>query len=86
VWKLLPLPVLAARLSRCGLYVGNDSGVTHLAAAVGCPTVALFGESDRRVWAPRGPRVKVIGSSNVGMKAIQVEDVFQVCVDLLNEK
>ena len=86
VWKSLPLPVLAARLGCCRLFVGNDSGVTHLAAAAGCPTVALFGESDRHVWAPRGPRVKVIGSRNDGMKAIGLEDVFQVCVDLLDEK
>ena len=56
----LPLPKLAAVLSRSQLYLGNDSGVTHLAAAVGAPTVALFGPSDPAQWVPRGPRVIIL--------------------------
>ena len=51
---------LARFLSRARLYIGNDSGVTHLAAAVGTPVVALFGPTDPRVWAPRGPQVRVV--------------------------
>jgi len=53
----LPLPVLAAVLSSSRGFVGNDSGVTHLAAAVNAPAIALFGPTDPRVWAPRGPSV-----------------------------
>lgn len=41
-------------------YIGNDSGITHLAAAVGTPTIALFGPTDPAVWGPRGERVRVI--------------------------
>lgn len=37
----------------CTLYIGNDSGITHLAAASDCPVIALFGASDPRIWAPR---------------------------------
>jgi hypothetical protein len=44
---------LAQWLSAARLYVGNDSGITHLAAAVGAPVVALFGPTDPAVWAPR---------------------------------
>lgn len=51
---------LAAVLSRCRLYVGNDSGITHLAAALGVRTIALFMDTDPRVWAPRGTRVEVL--------------------------
>jgi ADP-heptose:LPS heptosyltransferase len=54
------LVALAERLANAKLYVGNDSGITHLAAAAGCPTVAIFGPTDPRVWAPRGPRVRVV--------------------------
>ena len=54
------LPTLAAILSRSSIYLGNDSGVTHLAAAVGAPTLALFGPTDPKVWAPRGECVEVI--------------------------
>ena len=50
----LTLVELAATLAECGAYLGNDSGITHLAAAVGLPTTALFGPSDADVWAPRG--------------------------------
>lgn len=53
---------LAALLARFAGYLGNDSGVTHLAAAMGVPTVALFGPTDPRVWAPLGPRVTVLRS------------------------
>ena len=56
----LTLSKLAAVLSRSQLVLGNDSGVTHLAAAVGVPTVALFGPSDPAQWAPRGPSVVIL--------------------------
>ncbi|MDR3556728.1 MAG: glycosyltransferase family 9 protein [Syntrophobacteraceae bacterium] len=45
---------LAALLSLCGLYIGSDSGVSHLAGAVGIPAIAVFGPTDPAVWAPRG--------------------------------
>lgn len=53
----LPLNELAAVLQQCDLYVGNDSGITHLATAVGTPVVALFGPTDPKVWGPRGDKV-----------------------------
>jgi ADP-heptose:LPS heptosyltransferase len=56
----LTLSQVAAVISRSAVYLGNDSGITHLAAAVGVPTVALFGPSDPHQWAPRGRRVTVI--------------------------
>jgi len=60
VAKELPLPTLAAVLEAAGLFIGNDSGVTHIAAAVGIPTVAIFGPTDPTVWAPRGKRVEAV--------------------------
>lgn len=56
----LDLAEVAALLDRCDLYLGNDSGVSHLAAALGVETVVLFGPSDPAQWAPRGKRVTVI--------------------------
>ncbi len=53
------LRMLAAILQDCDLFVGNDSGITHIAAAVGTPTVALFRQSDPEVWAPRGEHTRV---------------------------
>lgn len=55
------LLTLAAILSRACAFVGNDSGVSHLAAATGTPTLAIFGPTDPAIWAPRGPRARVLG-------------------------
>jgi heptosyltransferase-3 len=48
---------LACWLAGARLYIGNDSGITHLAAAVGTPVVALFGPTDPAIWAPRPARI-----------------------------
>ncbi len=51
---------LACWLSTARVYLGNDSGISHLAAAVGTPVVAIFLATDPEIWAPRGPRVTVL--------------------------
>lgn len=57
--EIADLYQLACWLARARLYIGNDSGVTHLAAAVGTPVLALFGPSEPDVWAPRGTQVQI---------------------------
>jgi len=52
----LPLRKVAALLSCACLFIGNDSGCSHLAAALGVKTLALFGPTDPLIWAPRGER------------------------------
>ncbi len=54
------LAELAKFLAAARLYIGNDSGISHLAAAVGTPTIAIFGPTEPRVWGPRGPHVEII--------------------------
>jgi heptosyltransferase-2 len=63
------LGVLAAVLGECALLIGHDSGVSHIAAAVGTPTVAIFVSTDPAVWAPRGPRVAVAGPTAGSIKS-----------------
>ena len=65
---------LACRLAGARVFIGNDSGIAHLAAAVGTPVVALFGPTDPRVWAPRGRDVRVLQATE--MAAIPVADVL----------
>lgn len=60
--RSLPLLRLGAILSRCSAYIGNDSGVTHLAAAVGIPVAGIFGPTDPAIWSPVGTRVTLIRS------------------------
>jgi len=59
----LSVRLLAGVLSEVELFIGHDSGVTHLAALLGTPTVALFGPTDPARWAPRGPAVSVLRST-----------------------
>ena len=70
---------LAAWLAGARLFVGNDSGITHLAAAVGTPVLALFGPTDPRVWSP--PGAHVIRAEPID--SITVEQVHQAVIDLL---
>jgi ADP-heptose:LPS heptosyltransferase len=83
VFSNLPLDLVAGILSQADLYLGNDSGVTHLAAAVrdaggrATPTVALFGPSDVRLWAPRGPHVRIVQSPDGTMDAMAVDRVWR---------
>jgi len=51
---------LAAILAQAQGYLGHDSGVTHLAALLGVPTVAMFGPTDDQRWVPRGVHVTVV--------------------------
>ncbi len=76
------LAEVAAALAGARLYVGNDSGITHLAAAVRrpdgrpTPTVALFGPTDPRVWAPRGEHVRVVRAADGEMASIEEDEVW----------
>lgn len=60
----IPLSCLAERLSRCCGYIGHDSGVTHIASALGLPTLVLWGPSCEVVWRPLGERVRILNRNN----------------------
>ncbi|MBI3734040.1 MAG: glycosyltransferase family 9 protein [Chloroflexi bacterium] len=77
------LATLAAIIARCHLYIGSDSGITHLAAALGVPTVALFGPTDPLVWGPRGARVSIVQSPTARMADLTIEAVWSAAQRLL---
>jgi ADP-heptose:LPS heptosyltransferase len=54
------LDELARWMKGAQLYIGNDSGITHLAAAIGTKVLALFGPTDPKTWAPRGENVSIL--------------------------
>ena len=56
----LSLPEATACLARCALFVGNDSGLMHLAAAAGAPTLGLFGPTPAAQYAPAGSRAAAV--------------------------
>jgi len=81
------MPKVAACLERCDAFVGNDSGITHMAAAVGTRTLALFGPTDPAVWGPRGERVSVIvPESGREMAGIRLRSVISSLEELVGSR
>ena len=58
-------------LSETAVYMGHDSGVTHLSAMAGTPTIALFKKSDFRQWAPLGPHVCIIKDGKTSREVME---------------
>jgi heptosyltransferase-3 len=85
--RLLPLSILGAVLRRASLYMGHDSGITHLAAAArhDLPVVALFGPTDPAVWAPPRSGVRVLRGA-LGRMDHAVEEVETAAVELLEKE
>jgi ADP-heptose:LPS heptosyltransferase len=75
------LVALAKRLEGAAGLIGNDSGVGHLAAFLGVPTVAIFGPSDPVRWRPLGSRVAVVAGSDPVCPACFEEPERPECVD-----
>ncbi|MCB1100485.1 MAG: glycosyltransferase family 9 protein [Verrucomicrobiae bacterium] len=81
-----PLPEVAHALRRCDLFLGHDSGVSHLAGAVGIPAVVLFGPTVHEIWAPKNPEVHVIPSPTFAMDGIQPDLVIAAASEKLARK
>jgi heptosyltransferase III len=77
-----PLAKLAERLTRCMAFVGHDSGITHLAAALGLRTLALWGVTPEAIWRPRGDHVTILRHAT-GLPALPVEIVLKTTTGLL---
>lgn len=77
----LSLHHLAGVLTCCAGFIGNDSGVSHLAAALGVPTLAIYGPTDPAVWGVRGQRVAIV--SGAALERISVDAVLEAVSELL---
>jgi hypothetical protein len=71
-----PLREVLVLLSCCRAYVGNDSGMTHVAARV-CPVTALFGPTHPKVWSPLGREVQIVRAENSDLSKVTVEQVLR---------
>lgn len=80
----LPLTELAGQLALCDLFVGHDSGISHLAAACGTPCLLLFGPTDPRVWAPPQQWVTALQQEDRDLSAISVAEVGEKIDGILN--
>ena len=70
-------------LTHLSLFVGNDTGVNHIAAALGVPTIALFGPTPAHKWGNIGPRSRVIIAPDDDMTRITTPSVVDAALDLL---
>jgi len=70
----LPLPHLAAILERA-IFIGHDSGISHLAAAAGAKCIFLFGPTDPDVWAPKNDNVQIVRAPNAKLNDLSIEEV-----------
>lgn len=73
----LPLGELGGLLRGCEFFVGHDSGITHLAAAVGCAVTVLWGPSRRPIWQPNHPQVRVIEAPGGDLGKLEVAAVME---------
>ena len=79
----LSVPEASACLARCALFVGNDSGLMHLAAASGTATLGLFGPTPVQEYAPAGPRAATAVSGSGRMKDLSVEAALAAASPLI---
>lgn len=70
-----PIADIPAEINRCGLFVGNDSALVHISAALGVPTVAIFGPTDPVRTKPKGNNVSVIRSAD--LNSLSVSEIFE---------
>ncbi|MXP63765.1 glycosyltransferase family 9 protein [Roseomonas sp. M0104] len=85
----LSLPEAAAVLTRCALFVGNDSGLMHLSAAAGAPTLGLFGPTQAGEYAPVGRRARAVvaqgAAGQAPMTALGVGEALEAAIALLRQ-
>lgn len=81
VAQSLALPELARRLKGCAAFVGHDSGISHLAAAVGLPGLVLWGDTNPLIWRPPSEKVRVF-QPPAGLAKLRVEEVLKALAEL----
>lgn len=80
-----PIPAVAGLISLSDLFISNDTGIMHVAGSTGTPLISLFGPTNPLIWAPIGTDKYFIRKSEL-IDDIQVEDVLNLCVDILKKK
>ena len=83
--RSVPLKDLARHLKDCAEFIGHDSGITHLAAAVGLPTLALWADTNVDIWRPLGNNVVVL-HGNTGITSLSVGRVLEQLTSLVQDK
>jgi len=83
IMQSTPLPELAQWMASCIGFIGHDSGITHLAAAVGVRSLVLWGDTEEAIWRPRGREMVLLRDSN-GLRSLSVPVVINHLEKLLD--
>ncbi len=78
----LPLTELARKLQGCSFFVGHDSGISHLAAAIGLPGLILWGQTNERIWRPCKEKMRILQYSG-GLSSLPVDRVMTEIISLV---
>lgn len=81
VFHQQPLDELALALGSCTMFAGHDSGISHLAAAVGLPCLILWGPTNDKVWRPLGERVRLLKHDS-GLETLSPATVFRQLLEM----
>jgi ADP-heptose:LPS heptosyltransferase len=79
----LPLPELAREIRSCAAFIGHDSGITHLAAALGLPGLALWGRTSAQTWRPMSVKMRLLKDQR-GLDALAVDKVTEAVLRLMS--
>jgi heptosyltransferase-2 len=85
VAQSVPLAELARLLQRCAAFIGHDSGISHLAAALGLPAIILWGDTVEEIWRPPQGNVRIL-KSNGGLRTISVDQILQRLTEILEAR
>jgi ADP-heptose:LPS heptosyltransferase len=78
-----PIRTVAAIIAHADLVITNDTGIMHVAAAVGTPVLSLFGPTDPHQWAPVGERHRFLQGSDGRISSIEVKEVMTNAREML---
>jgi heptosyltransferase-3 len=81
----LALPLLAAILRECDFFCGHDSGISHIAGAVGVRSLLLFGPTDPKIWAPANSTVRVVVAPGGSLEHLSESEVQAFLWELISD-
>jgi heptosyltransferase III len=85
VARSLALADLARKLTGCGGFLGHDSGISHLAAALGLPTLVLWGKTAEAVWRPQGSQVSILRTAG-GLTSLSAPTVLARLMEMTQKE
>src|SRR5438094_4457219 len=83
--KNLPLPHLVGVLAN-SIFLGHDSGISHLAAGAGASCILLFGPTDPNVWAPKNKNVRVLSTPGRKLRDLKLGEVEAALIEALRNR